>query len=228
MSASPDAWAYVSLTFEQNPGGVLVARLVVDGTVGPLVEVEIPGEDIGRLLVGETVAASARIGTPVSSLDEVRPLDRETTDEPHPDEPSHEPHAAAHAGPAGGTGFDIGPDVVDAVEATGSPARGAGEAHEAEREVVAQADPVQLADASPGRVYGAVFTEPPAGTEPIRRGTDLDPDEPVVGYINGRWRNAVAVRRDAGSILAGYTRPGPFGQVLQRLSVTEVRRLLTR
>ena len=69
------------------------------------------------------------------------------------------------------------------------------------------------------------FDEPPAGTEPIARSTDVRPGETVVAYIRGRWREAVVVQRDIGSLLVGYTRPGSFGRVQQRVSTGQVRRL---
>ena len=68
------------------------------------------------------------------------------------------------------------------------------------------------------------FDEPHAGTEPIARSTDVRPGEAVVAYIRGRWREAVVVRRDIGSLLVAYTRPGSFGRVLQRITTGQVRR----
>ena len=68
--------------------------------------------------------------------------------------------------------------------------------------------------------------EPPAGTEPIARSTDVRPGEAVLAYIRGRWRDAVVVRRDIGSLLIAYTRPGSFGRVQQRITTDRVRRRL--
>jgi hypothetical protein len=68
------------------------------------------------------------------------------------------------------------------------------------------------------------FDEPPAGTEPIARSTDVRPGETVVAYIRGRWREAVVIRRDIGSLLVGYTRPGSFGRVQQRITTGQARR----
>jgi hypothetical protein len=68
------------------------------------------------------------------------------------------------------------------------------------------------------------FDEPPAGTEPIARSTDVRPGETVVAYIRGRWREAVVIRRDIGSLLVGYTRPGSFGRVQQRITTGHARR----
>jgi hypothetical protein len=74
--------------------------------------------------------------------------------------------------------------------------------------------------------HGTDFDEPPAGTEPIARSTDVRPGEAVLAYIRGRWRDAVVVRRDIGSLLVSYTRPGSFGRVQQRLTTDRVRRRL--
>jgi hypothetical protein len=68
--------------------------------------------------------------------------------------------------------------------------------------------------------------EPPAGTEPIARSTDVRPGQAVLAYIRGRWREAVVVRRDIGSLLVAYARPGSFGRVQQRLTTDRVRRRL--
>jgi hypothetical protein len=68
--------------------------------------------------------------------------------------------------------------------------------------------------------------EPPVGTEPIARSTDVRPGEAVLAYIHGRWRDAVVVRRDIGSLLVSYTRPGSFGRVQQRIATDRVRRRL--
>jgi hypothetical protein len=66
--------------------------------------------------------------------------------------------------------------------------------------------------------------EPPAGTEPIARSTEVRPGEAVLAHIRGRWRDAVVVRRDIGSLLVSYTRPGSFGAVQQRIATDRVRR----
>lgn len=71
-----------------------------------------------------------------------------------------------------------------------------------------------------------VSGEPPAGTEPIARSTDVRPGEAVQAHIRGRWREAVVVRRDIGSLLVSYTRPGSFGPVQQRITIDRVRRRL--
>jgi hypothetical protein len=68
--------------------------------------------------------------------------------------------------------------------------------------------------------------EPPAGTEAIARSTDVRPGQAVLAYIRGRWREAVVVRRDIGSLLVAYARPGSFGRVQQRLTTDRVRRRL--
>jgi hypothetical protein len=73
---------------------------------------------------------------------------------------------------------------------------------------------------------GAGLDEPPLGTEPIARSTDVRPGEAVLAYIHGRWRDAVVVRRDIGSLLVSYTRPGSFGRVQQRIATQRVRRRL--
>jgi hypothetical protein len=72
--------------------------------------------------------------------------------------------------------------------------------------------------------HSTAFDEPPAGTEPIARSTDVRPGETVVAYIRGRWREAVVIRRDIGSLLVGYTRPGSFGSVQQRITTGQARR----
>ncbi|TWF76179.1 hypothetical protein FHX44_112067 [Pseudonocardia hierapolitana] len=73
---------------------------------------------------------------------------------------------------------------------------------------------------------GTDLDEPPVGTEPIARSTDVRPGEAVLAYIHGRWRDAVVVRRDIGSLLVSYTRPGSFGRVQQRIATERVRRRL--
>lgn len=73
---------------------------------------------------------------------------------------------------------------------------------------------------------GTALDEPPAGTEPIARSTDVRPGEAVLAHIHGRWRDAVVVRRDIGSLLVSYTRPGSFGLVQQRITTDRVRRRL--
>jgi hypothetical protein len=86
--------------------------------------------------------------------------------------------------------------------------------------VVPEAAPEQQARS------GADLDEPPVGTEPIARSTDVRPGEAVLAYIHGRWRDAVVVRRDIGSLLVSYTRPGSFGRVQQRIATQRVRRRL--
>src|SRR5690242_10021431 len=51
----------VSLTIEQDPDDVLVARLVVDEPDGLLVELELTGDELALLLAGETVAVPGRV-----------------------------------------------------------------------------------------------------------------------------------------------------------------------
>jgi hypothetical protein len=86
------------------------------------------------------------------------------------------------------------------------------------------APPAEAAErTTPG---STAFDEPPAGTEPIARSTDVRPGEAVLAYIHGRWRDAVVVRRDIGSLLVSYSRPGSFGRVQQRLTTDRVRRRL--
>ena len=83
------------------------------------------------------------------------------------------------------------------------------------------------AEAGAARTPGSTaFDQPPAGTEPIARSTDVRPGEAVLAYIHGRWRDAVVVRRDIGSLLVSYSRPGSFGRVQQRLTTDRVRRRL--
>jgi hypothetical protein len=156
----------VSLTVDQEPAGVVVARLVVDEPDGLLVEVELTGDELALLFAGETVAVPGQ----VSGI-ELPPVDEPAT------EPTTEP------------------DVV-------------------EPEV-----PMRESTA---------LDEPPAGTEPIARSTDVRPGEAVLAYIRGRWRDVVVVRRDIGSLLVAYTRPGSFGRVQQRVATGQVRRRLGR
>lgn len=72
--------------------------------------------------------------------------------------------------------------------------------------------------------FGASLDEPPPDSEPIARSTDVAPGEAVLAYIRGRWREAVVVRRDIGSLLVSYSRQGSFGQVQQRVATDRVRR----
>lgn len=72
--------------------------------------------------------------------------------------------------------------------------------------------------------FSASLDEPPPDSEPIARSTDVAPGEAVLAYIRGRWRDAVVVRRDIGSLLVSYTRQGSFGQVQQRVATDRVRR----
>ncbi|WP_142105116.1 hypothetical protein [Pseudonocardia cypriaca] len=155
----------VSLTVDQEPAGVAVARLVVDEPDGLLVEVDLTGDELALLLAGETIAVPGR----VSGIEQ-----------PPVDEPATEPDV-------------VEPDVVEPEE------------------------PVRASTA---------LDEPPAGTEPIARSTDVRPGEAVVAYIRGRWRDVVVVRRDIGSLLVAYTRPGSFGRVQQRVATGQVRRRL--
>lgn len=72
--------------------------------------------------------------------------------------------------------------------------------------------------------FSASLDEPPPDSEPIARSTDVAPGEVVLAYIRGRWRDAVVIRRDIGSLLVSYTRQGSFGQVQQRVATDRVRR----
>jgi hypothetical protein len=150
----------VSLTVDQGPSGVVVARLVVDEPDGLLVEVELTGDELALLLAGETIAVPGQVSG---------------HEEPAADQPVSEPA------------------------------------------VVELEEPVRESTA---------FDEPPGGTEPIARSTDVRPGEAVVAYIRGRWREAVVVRRDIGSLLVAYSRPGSFGRVQQRIATGQVRRRL--
>jgi hypothetical protein len=79
----------------------------------------------------------------------------------------------------------------------------------------------------PPTAYSAFLYEPPARTEPIARGSDVAPGEVVVAYVGGRWRDAVVVSSNIGSLLVGYSRPVPFGQVQLRVTTDRVRRRLS-
>jgi hypothetical protein len=76
---------------------------------------------------------------------------------------------------------------------------------------------------APPAAYSTFLYEPPAGTEPITRSTDVAPGEAVVAYIHGRWQDAVVVMPNIGSLLVTYSRPGPFGQVQLRIATDRVR-----
>jgi hypothetical protein len=161
----------VSLTFEQDRAAMLVAHLAVEEPDGWLVELDLTGDELARLLAGETVTVAGE----VSGIEQMR--DEEPEVELEAVEPEAMTEEAEHE-PAG-------------VEQT---------------------------------AYGTSLDEPPAGTEPITRSTDVAPGEAVVAYIRGRWQDAVVARRDIGSLLLGYSRPGPFGQVQVRITTDRVRR----
>src|SRR5690606_7263081 len=88
----------------------------------------------------------------------------------------------------------------------------------------APAEPAAPAAPAPKAPAGTALDEPPVGSEPITRSTDVRPGESVLAYIHGRWRDAVVVRRDIGSLLVAYSRPGSFGRVQQRIATDRVRR----
>jgi hypothetical protein len=77
---------------------------------------------------------------------------------------------------------------------------------------------------TPPATYSTALDEPPTGTQPITRSTDVAPGEAVLAYIHGRWRDAVVARHDVNSLLVTYTRPGSLGQVQQRIATNRVRR----
>jgi hypothetical protein len=165
---------WLSLTFEQSPAADLMARLTVDEPEGRLVDVELDGNELARLLAGETVTVAATIGA-----------DR-------------------------GEALPATPDVVEAEaipEDAGEPA-------------------IEVPASVASSDYGTSVDDPPAGTEPIARSTDVAPGEAVVAYIRGRWRDAVVARRDIGSLLVTYSPPqGSFGDVQLRIATKWVRRL---
>lgn len=169
---SRDVW--LSLTFERSPAADLMARLTVDEPEGRLVDVELDGNELARLLAGETVTVAATIG--------------------------------AERGEA----LPATPDVVEAEaipEDAGEPA-------------------IEVPASVASSDYGTSVDDPPAGTEPIARSTDVAPGEAVVAYIRGRWRDAVVARRDIGSLLVTYSPPqGSFGDVQLRIATKWVRRL---
>jgi hypothetical protein len=84
--------------------------------------------------------------------------------------------------------------------------------------------PAAPSPAPPLASHGTDLDDPPPGTEPIARSTDVALGEAVLAFIRGRWRDAVVVRRDIGSLLVTYSRPGSFGRVQQRLATSRVRR----
>jgi hypothetical protein len=173
---SRDLW--VSFTFEQDPAGALVARLAVAEPDRWLVELELTGDALARLLAGETLAVSGEVSD-VEYMHDIEPAVELDVIEPEtaPEEAAHEPAHVEEPTPA------------------------------------------------PPAAYSTFLYEPPAGTEPIARSTDVAPGEAVVAYIRGRWQDAVVVKRDIGSLLVGYSRPGPFGQVQVRIATDRVRRL---
>jgi hypothetical protein len=73
--------------------------------------------------------------------------------------------------------------------------------------------------------YGSNLDDPPAGTEPITRPTQLEPPDRVVAYVDGRWRDGLVVSRDRRTALVAYVVDGPFGDRLRRLAFDRVRRL---
>jgi hypothetical protein len=167
----------VSLTFEQDRAAMLVAHLAVEEPDGWLVELDLTGDELARLLAGETVTVAGE----VSGIEEVR------DEEPEVELDTVEPEAVAE---------------------------------EAEHEPAGVEQPTPIATAG----YSTSLDEPPAGTGPITRSTDVAPGEAVVAYIRGRWQDAVVARRDIGSLLLSYSRPGPFGQVQARIATDRVRR----
>jgi hypothetical protein len=171
----------VSLTFEQDPAGALVARLAVEEPDGWLVELDLTGAEPARLLAGETLTVSGDVSG---------------VEQPH-EEPTVEP------------------DVVEP-ETVPEPA----DVEEAEAEPADFEEPTPATPAA----YSIYVDEPPPGTEPIARSTDVAPGEAVVAYIRQRWQDAVVVRRDIGSLLLSYSRSGPFGQVQTRIATDRVRR----
>jgi hypothetical protein len=168
MSPAPDAggWRemWLSLTFEQQPTGALLARLAVDESADRLVEVELPGELLARLLAGETLPVRGRAAERLGKEPEPR-LDVGKPDvEPEPD----------------------GPGLT----------------------VVKQPETV------PSR-YSSLVDEPPEGTVPITRVSEVARDEAVVAYIRGQWRDATVLRKDVGTLFLRYSREGPFGRDLR-------------
>jgi hypothetical protein len=187
MSPAPDRWRelHVSLTFEQRALGELVARLAVYEPDGRLVEVELTGDQLARLLAGDVVSTPGQVAAV-----ERRQVPEELAVvldvegwgvEPEPPEDSEEPDD----------------------------------------------EPVEASEPEPAQsgLYSTAVDEPPPGTEPISRSMDLGPTEQVVAYVGGRWRDAVVVSRDIGSVLVRYSRSGRWGQgVRQRVRTEQVRR----
>jgi hypothetical protein len=178
MSPTPDAggWQelWLSLTFEQQPSGALLARLAVDESADRLVEVELPGELLARLLAGETVLVQGRV-TERLSEDSVVELDvEEPTEAVQETEPQHDEPANGDA---------PGPAVS---------------------------------------WYSAALDAPPPGTVPIMRTTEVARDEAVVAYLRGRWRDAIVVSKDVGTLFVSYSREGRDRR--QRVPVGWVRR----
>jgi hypothetical protein len=61
------------------------------------------------------------------------------------------------------------------------------------------------------------------------RPVQLDPPERVVAYVDGRWRDGLAISRDRRTALVASVVDGPFGDRLRRVTFDRrVRRLANR
>jgi hypothetical protein len=118
LPTSRDLW--VSLTFEQDPAGALVARLAVEEPDGWLVELDLTGAELARLLAGETLTVSGEVSgfeqpheeEPAAEPEVVEPeiAPEETVPEPAADE---EPRPAAPK--AYGTSHDKPPTATEQI-----------------------------------------------------------------------------------------------------------------
>ena len=138
------------------------------------------------------------------------------------------------AAPAATAAEDVAPgDDVD--EDDGAPGKEDATTHEEQSldddqqvEVLADEDIAaapQAEDVRPAPGPLGYGSEAPTGTVPVRSALDVQPDEPVVALVRGRWVDAAVVRRDRSSIVVQYTVPGPgFADRQQRVDAERVRR----
>jgi hypothetical protein len=182
----------VSLAFEIAPPALpaaVMARLAVDLPNGRvLVAVELLGDEVARLLAGETLALPGYV-SPWALVEEqaADPVEPVQLDEPEPGD----------RGQVGQVG-ELDEPFPD-VEETPGPGTAA---------------------------YGSNLDDPPAGTEPIVRPTQVEPPQRVVAYVEGRWCDALAVSRGQRTALVAYAVEGPFGDRLRRLTFDRVRRFV--
>ena len=195
----------VRLLVERGGSGrAAAARLKVRLPDGQdIVDVAVPAADLGRLLVGETLVLPGWV------------LVKETA----------APAATAAEDVALGDDVDEGKGVHGEEDATTHVEESLDDDEQvelADEDIVAvpQAEDVRPAPGPLG--YGS---EAPTGTVPVGSALDVQPDEPVVALVRGRWVDALVIRRDRSSIVVQYTVPGPgFADRQQRVDAERVRR----